>query len=304
MFYNFLAYIQQILFFILSAASTLPFLIALGLIIGRRGHAAFCLQGSRKISGMAMWLACVGFFYFTISYLTIVLPYGLSKNVLSSIFLPQGRPWLAAALCWLAGIFILFLAKASLKRIIAPAAEDRYRFRLIRVAFILFSTTSFVFMTALFLEHWPFAGLPEGMSMERAAIAIARNSMRHFFQSFSPAGAFALLYAAWFFSHPSLKKVKLEKAGSLRWFAFWAIAGAVPSLFISWGLQLASWSRATLPEMANPKLILLGLLFQTLAIATWIWIIFRPDKSTPRIVLAFVLTLINSFWPLLARLAL
>lgn len=303
MLYNFLLYIQQLLGFLLSGASAIPFLIALGLIIGRRGHAAFCLFGSRKAASLAIGLAWAGLFYFPLNYLMVVLPYGLQKSVLSSIFSPQGRPWLAAFLCWCAGIFILFLAAKSLRGLRLPSGCDRYQFRFIRGVFLLFGMASLAFLIALFLEHWPFAGLPEGMSAERAVLAIARNSMRRFFQAFSPAGALGLLYATWFFKQPSSKKFSEEKAGSLRWFAFWALAGAVPSLFISWGLQLLAWNSSAAPGLGNSMGHLPGLLFQTLAIGGWVWIICRPGKSSWRIVLTFILMIFYNFWPLIIRLA-
>lgn len=302
MLYKFLLYLQQLVGFLLSGASAMPFLIALGLIIGRRGHAYFCLLGSRKISRLAIGLAWAGIFYFPLNYLAVVLPYGFNKSILSSILLPQGRPWLVATLCCFAGIFSLYLATATLKGLRLPPGDDRYQFRFIRNIFLLYSLSSLAFLIALFMEHWPFAGLPEGMSVERAAMAIARNSLRRFFQAFSPAGAFALLYAAWIFAQPALKKFSHEKSAALRWFAFWAVAGAAPNLFISWALQLLSRGRTAAPGLGGMP-VLPGLLFQTLAIAIWVWVIWRPAKSSWRLVLAFILTLFSSYWPLLVRLA-
>lgn len=301
MIYNFLLYIHHLLAFLAAAAGSMPFLIALGLIIGRRGHAAFCIYGSRRLCGLALGLACAALFYFPSSYLAVVLPYGLHASILDGIFLPAGRPWLVALLCWLLGIFILWLASGSLKALRMEGKEDRYQFRFIRPVFMLLMLASLAFFAALFMENWPFAGLPEGMNVERAAMAIARHSMRRFFMSFSPAGAIALLYASYFFSRSGRSGDQEEERGSLRWFSFWAAAGAVPSLFISWALQLLSWNRAALPGLANTNLIILGLILQSMAAGLWIWIFIRPKKAGTRVILAFLLALLKSFWPLFIR---
>lgn len=301
MLYKLLLYFTQFLAFLSAAGSTLPLLIALGLIIGRRGHAAFCLAGSVRISELALGLALGGFFYFPCNYLTVVLPYGLQKSIFTSLFLLEGRPWLSASLCWLTGIIILFLALNVLKRLKPNKNEDIYSFRVIRSSFLLYTCASLLFMGATVLTNWPFAGLPQGMSLEQAGIAIFQHSLRRFFMAFSPAGALSLLYTAYLLrlSHCSQE----EEKGALRWFAFWACAGALPALFISWSLQMSVWAQgnAALSVLPRATWLICGLLFQSAAVALWGWLIYRPLAKGWRISLALILTLLKEFWPLLLR---
>ncbi len=301
--YNLLLYFLKLLSFLGAAASALPLLIALGLIIGRRGNAKFVINGSKKLTPLAIWLACVGIFYFPISYLSVVLPYGLKKSVLTAILLPEGRPWLVASIIWLVGIVILFLACGIFKRMKSVKNDNKYSFRYIRTPFFLFILASLCFLISYFFENWPFAGLPESLSMENAALAIGQHTMRRFFAAFSPAGAVSLLFLSWLVAQGRLNDFKTEKLASLRWFSFWSCAGAIPSLFTSLSLQLAAWINPPILTSAsiNNKILLLGLIFQCLAVALWVWIIIRPHRSLWRIPVAFILTLLKEFWPLLTR---
>lgn len=280
----------------------MPLLIALGLIIGRRGHAEFVIHGSAKITALARALAAGGFFYFPLSYLSVTLPYGIKKSVLTAIFLPEGRPWLIASLVWLAGILALLFARSALRRLKPALNNDKYPFRFIRAPFLLYCLASLIFLAAFFTENWPFAGLPEGMGAESAAITIARHTVRRFFMSFSPAGATCLLFAAYNFSHSQTRDFEFEKKAVLRWFSFWAAAGALPSLLITWGLYLPRRAGAALPPGAPGfGLLLSGLALQTLAAFLWVWIIVRPGKGAWRIGASFILALLAEFWPLLIR---
>lgn len=302
MLYNFLLCLLKLFSFLAAAASSLPLLIALGLIIGRRGHAGFVIQGGAKIAPLSQALAAAGFFYFPISYLSVTLPYGIKKSLLTGVFSPGGRPWLMASIFWLAGILALLFARSALKRLKAALKDDKYPFRFIKAAFLLYCLASLIFLTAFFMENWPFAGLPEGMSAENAAITIARHTVRRFFMSFSPAGAIGLLFAAHNFSHSQPPQFEFEKMAVLRWFSFWAAAGALPSLLITWGLYLPQRAARALPPGAPGfGLLISGIALQTLAVLLWVWIIARPSRGAWRIAASFILTLLAEFWPLLIR---
>lgn len=292
----------QALLFLVWIASALPFITALGLIIGRRGHAAFCLFGSRKLLGLALGLGIAAFFYFPASFLGVLLPYGAPGQILSSLFEPAALPWLLGSLAWLFALPLLPLARHALKRVGKPA-EDFYAFAAIRPAFMLCCAASALFFMAMLLNKWPFAGLPQGLDMERAVMAIMRSSLREFFRALSPAGAVALLYCVWQFA-TTPRIFREEKAGAFRWFSFWAIAGCAPALLANWGLQLGSMAAGTNNSMpGHAALYFYALVFQSLAVALWSWIIVRPEQKQWRATVALALTLCAWFWPLVLRAA-
>lgn len=284
--------------FINAAAGSLPLITALGLLIGRRDHGGFVIKGCRRLFTLAWALAWAGLFYFPASYLSVVLPYGLKMSVLKSLLLPEGRPWLAAAICWLAGILALVWAGAALRR---PAPKgDRYAFAAVRAAFCALALASLCFLASWLMENWPFAGLPESLGWDRAFPAISGHAMRRFFMSFCPAGALSLLLAARYSAQAKAPAAEMD--GAMRWLAFWAAAGSIPSLFISWSLRAALWSASALPPGApNAGAGLWALIFQTLACAFWVWIITRPGKMLWRAPLALLFIMLKEFWPLLSR---
>lgn len=294
--------VLKLLNFLASAAMSLPLIVALGLIIGRRGHAAFCVMGSRKLLGLAIGLALCGFFHIPASYLAIVLPYGAQNGIFSALSQPAGYPWLFAGLCWLLALPPLYAASNILRGMHVRNADDRYDFTYIRLPFLFCAFASGLFFASLILENWPFAGLPEGMEMERAAMAIMRNGLRKFFMSFSPAGAISLLYATHYFQQKS-DPANDVRIASFRWFCFWALAGSLPSLLTGWGLFLGAWARSGgfLAHQGIASPVLFMLFFQTLAATLWIWIMFKPNWVGIKSMLAFLFLLLKDMMPILLR---
>ena len=218
--------------FFRDAAATLPIIVALGLVLGRRGHGAFCLAGAHWLTHLALGRACIGLAGLACQLLhIIVLLHGAGRTAAEfPLWSPLLLPHSLALVCWLAGMCWLGLEWRISGRSVASFCSpvDRYTLADIKAQLWLSALAALCFFGSYVIQTWPFVSLPQGMSLGQAATAIIRDKAHYYFTALAPAGAMAML------SLPVARQ-KLEglappetwaKAG--RWCALWAVVGYIP----------------------------------------------------------------------------
>ena len=268
-----------------NAAATLPFMAALALLIGRRGHAAFCLAGARALAGLALWLSAAWpLLVVTDALVQLSLATQAPlKTCLAALFTPAGAGISLSVAAWLCGVGFLWFGRracAVSAAQLSPAA-DRYPVRAVGAPLGALLAAAFCALCAFALRNWPFAGLPPGMDVWRVAGVVGKHACRTYFMAFTSGGAMGLALVAVRVSamarsqtpapqgHPDTTEI----IGAVRWCAFWAVAGALPHLLERWGLTVGVWLRgSSAPLPGNPhaaviQVVALGLL--TLALGAW-----------------------------------
>lgn len=293
-------FLQAFLRLLVYAAAGAPFIAALSLVIGRRGSANFCVAASALYLRPAFILGFLGPFYFVGDYLAQILPILAPESSLwAPLFTPPGFPWLTAALSWLCGLVCVGFACSRL-RALSAFPDDKYALREVRAPFSLCLVAAAFYCASWWLQSWPFAGFPQGLPEDRVVMAVARHAMRLTFATLSPAAAIGLLYATLVFA----PKGKEERA-SIRWLAFWAIAGLLPQT-----VQDSGFSVGVLLGRSSQAVAPLGIAAQGLAAllawgAIFAWVALFPGERTRRafvwIGCAFLLA--RAWAPALAKLA-
>lgn len=242
-----------------QAAATLPVIALLTLLAGRRGNAGLCLFGARWLSGLALVLGASGPVWLIGSYLREVLPYGQGPQVLIAALLqPAGLPWSLSLLAWLAGWLAMFPALRGITFFAQGLSQNSYPATLIRGPIVACLLAAAFCFSPFILINWPFAGLPDSISMDRAFMAILRHANSEYFRGFAAAGAIAL--GLWPFWSSRLARDRMPVA--TRWLAFWALAGNLPWLLASLGPAIgASLNRAHMAAAygINRQLMVLAL---------------------------------------------
>lgn len=261
-----------------NAAATLPFMAGLALLLGRRGHAAFCLAGAAALTGLGLWLSAAWPLLVVgdaLVQLSQAADAPLARRF-AAFFTPAGAGITLSVAAWCAGIVCAFLGRRAClnKACVLPPGTDSYSARAMRLPLAALFAAAACALAAFALRNWPFAGLPPGLDLWRAAGAVLKHACRGYFAAFSSGGACGLLLAAlaarrgWHGSPLS----PAQAAGGVRWCAVWAVAGAVPHLLERWGVALGLWLRkgAALPADAHAALFqLVALALLTLAVAAW-----------------------------------
>lgn len=259
-----------------NAAAALPLVISLGLVAGRRGNANFCLLASARLLNMALAISVAGILFFAGTYVFQLFALN-AQNILTLILQPASLPWVSSLCVWIVGMTLLFSARAALalcaSRGIVKA--DRYRLADLKIPLILCLGAALCFFATFLLVNWPFAGLPEGLSPDRAVMAIARNAARHYFMAFCPAGAIALVFA---FNTEKNFASPAQFGNSIRWLAAWAAAGCLPHVMQSWGLLIGVWTGGnSLSAFGGYTLSLWthvgALCCLTVAMFCWLWLL-------------------------------
>ena len=122
--------------------------------------------------------------------------------------------------------------------------------------FVLLGLTCLTFFAAFFCLSWPFSGLPEGLPLSNALLAVLSHTEHQYFFSLLPAGLLPLLL------FPVLWRT-LEKAGipeeerpfAERFLAAFAIAGALPHVLSLWGTIAGYLLRRDIPFPIIAKLV-------------------------------------------------
>lgn len=272
----------------------MPLVAALSLISGRRGNAPFCLAGGQYLSGLALFLAICGPAWLAADYLAATLHFGRPwRQVLAPLAEPPGLPWSTACAVWLLGMCCLGAAYLAARHCRARIAAPAYKLAQIRVPLLFCLLASLVFFAAFMLQLWPFAGLPEGLASDAAFMAIFRHASRNFFLGFCPAGAVGLV-VLWHFAANIPRHYMLIAA---RWLAFWAVAGCVPNIIITWGslIGLGFSHDAALAQGFRPQAI--ALIPFTCALLCWAAILWRPALWRVLGIAGFCLLLLKTGMP-------
>lgn len=290
-FYQFLAAVTAIFY---HAAAGLPIITALALVSGRRGHAPFFLWAGQRLVNLNLFLSLACPLYLFFNYWGEISHYEAPlARQLAPLLAAPGLPWTTAFLASVCAVAFLQAAAAALRRLRTHWRGERLAMLQIRSPIIWCLFAAFSFFATFLLLHWPFAGLPEGLTWDRATLAVGRYAMRNYFMTFSPAGALCLLgLMVWArqLDHSHLPM-------SVRYFAFWAAAGLIPHWLVTWGMRLGVGVRsqgAVAQGMAgqDPALICL-----TLAIFCWAFILWKPRYWRSFSVVAFILLLARTVLP-------
>lgn len=287
-----------------NAAATLPFMAALTLILGRRGHAALCLRGAGALAGLALWLSAawpiltLGDAFVRLS-LTGDAP---AATRLMALFEPAGLGISTSVAVWLVGAALVWFGRRACAAAAAalPPGAGSYRVPAISLPLAALLAGAFCALAAFALRDWPFAGLPPGMDMGRAAAAVGKHACRGYFMALASGGAFGLLLAARAArrnccasrppaagAHPSAPLSVAEAEGAVRWCALWAAVGYLPSCLEHWGLALGFLLRGNAGPLLHgghwPLIQFATLALLTLAMAAWLLLLFAraPLRRLP-----------------------
>lgn len=285
-----------------KAASALPLIALLSLIAGRRGNAAFSLWGGEKLISLALRLSPAIPLYILAAYLGVLLPiHSGVANLWKPLLHDAGMAYSSSLAVSLCGIVALLFARNRVTVAIRRLNGERYAISFIRSPLIFcFLAFFFLFLTFV-LINWPFAGLPEGLDMDRAAMAVLRNGLRHYFMAFCPAGAVALLYCMHVFSQDPASEARMKRG--IRWCAAWAAAGYLPWSLQNWGITLGLGWRGGLQGAAATAIIAQTLALTAISLAIFCWLCIFIWQYKPKILgwVAFVLLFLKDILPWWAR---
>lgn len=218
--------------FFRDAAATLPLIAALGLVLGRRGNGAFCLAGAHWLSQLGLGLACIGLIGLVCQLLRVVLLLHEAGRTAAEfpLWSPLLLPYSLSLAFWLVGMCWLGLQCRISGQAFANfrLPDNRYTLADIRGQLWLCAFAGLFFFGSYVVQVWPFASLPQGMSLGQAASAIIRDKAHYYFTALAPAGAMAMLFLP--LARQRLESLAVSeiwaKAG--RWCALWAVVGYVP----------------------------------------------------------------------------
>lgn len=296
------------------AASALPLITALTLLIGRRRQARLCAFGAARLARLGYALAWLGLPAIGGSYLTLLYTLrGVNTAPMPvSPLAPAMLPITLTALVWLAGLFCAWLLKRACARAPLPpirrnAEEDRYATAAVKVRLQLSLLGAGCFFASYVTQSWPFAGLPAGLTAQAVFFAVFSNALHNYFMAFAPAGALALFFLA--VARPSMPggpdgPDARDAQRAARWCALWAMIGYIPFCLDRWGLVIGFALRGNgLPGWLWPQLPPLALL--TAAVACWsaLFALSRPLRHNTLIFLGLFLLLARESYPFLRNFA-
>lgn len=276
-----------------QAAAGLPLIACLSLIAARRQDPLFCIWGAYRLLNLCSLLAICGLLYFGGSFWAQVALFDSSlAQKLSALFQPGGLPWTYSLIAWLAGWLFAMSACARLAWLLTKTQANPDNLSFLRLPITLCLLAAFCFCASFFLINWPFAGLPENMEWDRAFMAIARHALHQYFMALCPAGALALLAAIRWTNGLNRERLNL----SIRWLAAWACAGCLPTIIQNWGRIIGLGASGYLPMAMQQGFWaqLSGLICITLALAAWVFAIWRPKIWRPLAMAGFCLLLLKT----------
>lgn len=254
-----------------SAATTLPVIMALSLLTGRRGNARLGALGARALSWCAVFLSLLGPLLVVGALLTLLTAMRGTAHALDGIspWLPAVLPTTTAVAAWLAGTACLALYIAVDRTAALPQGQEGWQPGQLRLRVTLALLAALCFFAGRTLPNWPFASLPGGLSMGDVAFAVLSNTLHEYFTSFAPAGCLALFVLAFLTRGGGANLFSPEEERSAaRWCALWAMIGYIPRCIDRWGLVIGfSLRQGPLPQGIADQA--LGLVPLTLAVACW-----------------------------------
>lgn len=293
------------------AASTLPLITALTLLIGRRGQARLCALGAARLARLGYALAWLGPPTMLGGYLSLLRTLRGASTALMPVspLAPAMLPITLTGLVWLAGLFCAWLLKRACGRAPLPPArrnpeEDRHATAAIKGRLQLSLLAAACFFATYVTRSWPFAGLPSGLTAQAVFAAVFSNALHTYFMAFAPAGALALFSLA--VARPSLPEglSARDAERAARWCALWAMIGYIPFCLDRWGLVIGFALRGNgLPDWLWPQLAPLALL--TAAAACWgaLFALSRPLRHKALIFLGLFLLVARESYPYIRNLA-
>lgn len=278
-----------------QAAASLPIIITLGLIAGRRGNSQFYLAGNRTCLKLCLWCAFLGIFYFPLAYLREILSFSQNGGeIWSPFFQPAGLPWSTATFAQLLGLLSLFFAKQRL----AFISPEKYTLRKLCPVLAPLIFTSILCGGTFFLINWPFGGYPAGLSFERIFMAVSRNAAAHYFMAFCPGGAIGLIWTI-LITHKKQEITQKEKILAFRWMSVWAFIGYLPWLLQSWAILIGVSLRGDI-GLAGPGYLaghVTALAILSLALCFWLFQALSKKALPLAGAFAFLLFLIFKYIP-------
>lgn len=255
---------------LVKGAAAMPLIIVMGLVFGRRGNGVFCLWGSSRLAGLAIFLSLAGPLCILGNYLLQMLAIN-ARDYFTTFFSAPGLNYSLSLFIWLAGMALLFYGARMLECALVKTPldkHDQYELKNIKkIIWPLLLAATFFFATFI-TGHWPFAGFPAEISEERVVMAILRNAARTCFMAFAPAGALACAYAAQGMAKARNFNPGLLQAG-IRWCALWAFVGYLPYCLQNLGIMLGAGARANAFNNQHlsllPQIFALGLLLGGIA---------------------------------------
>ena len=185
----------------LDAAAVLPLMLGLCLLLARSAKGSFLAKPARlyRTLGLGCMVMGLGLIAARTAVDLRFIPMSMDRLV-PPPFQPFSGPWLGCTTT-----FLLFLAAAALLWLDGPlmqpvfqsqargaAAQKRIRLRADLAAAAAFAAF-FCCFASIVSRNWPFMGLPEGMTQQRAFEVLLSHAWRTSCASLMPAGAIAVL---------------------------------------------------------------------------------------------------------------
>ncbi len=223
------------------AALAMPLMTAFTLLVGQHKKNELCCLGGREMIRLNLVLAV---FWPIVFISDVLLQFSLVQGRLHipdlSLWAPVMLPFSTAVVAWFIGVFCL-----SIQCILSRPTVDKNSAR----QFPFFTATgscvclsllaALSFFAAQALPSCPFAGLPEGMSIFRAVMAITLSSFHVFFTYLGAAGGLTLWYLS---RKPQMIQhwggTKEDEQHAARWCTLWAMIGYIPSCLDRWGITI------------------------------------------------------------------
>ena len=185
----------------LDAAVVLPLMLGLCLLLARSAKGSFLAKPARlyRTLGLGCMVMGLGLIAARATVDLRFIPLSMDRLV-PPPFQPFSGPWLGCTTT-----FLLFLAAAALLWLDGPlmqpvfqrqacgeAGQKRFRLRADLAAAAAFAAF-FCCFASIVSRNWPFMGLPEGMTQQRAFEVLLSHAWRTSCASLMPAGAIAVL---------------------------------------------------------------------------------------------------------------
>ncbi len=224
------------------AALAMPLVTAFTLLVGQHKKNELCCLGSREMMRLNLVLAL---FWPIVHISDVLLQF---SHVQGKLNIPQGLsfwtpvmlPFSTAVVAWFIGVLCLSVQLILSRPTVEKTSARQIPFFTTTGACVCLSLlAALCFFAAQALPSCPFAGLPEGMTVFRAVMAITSSSFHVFFTYLSAAGGLTLWYLS---RKPQLIQhwggTKEEEQHAARWCTLWAMIGYIPYCLDRWGITI------------------------------------------------------------------
>lgn len=286
-------WLLSLLHLFVFAAAGLSFIIIIGFCAGRRGNGSLFIQLCKRGLCCLFWLSIIAVFYFICDYLFQTARFNNDwKKTLAPFFHLAGMPHSTSLAVWILGFVFTAFAKHSLMRV--NSNVDKYFLDYVKTP-LAFCLLSFgCFFASFCLINWPFGGLPEGVSLDAAGMAVFRRAFRNIFTSIGIAGAFSLVFTMFFYAEVLNSRMIIVKS-----LALLCVVGYLPAALQVWSLFLGG-ALGIAPSMANsPNFIfqIANSILLTFALCCWIGVFFKPALAKYLSAFGFGLLILKTSFP-------